>query len=201
LERSDVDELYFIVPRVNIPSVLSGGILSNVQAARVVHSSVAMEVIQQRRDNVRVPGAGTLHGYANLYICARNPMMFKLVKTNGSAEIAVLAVDASVLDLPDVVIADGNASSGYTLFAASPGGLRRVDFARVHGDWSGYTDERAKWEHKRVKCAEVLVPDAVGPEAVTRILVPSDDAVHGLSGIAAGRPVVAAPHVFFEVVR
>jgi membrane-bound inhibitor of C-type lysozyme len=201
LERSDVDELYFIVPRVNIPSILRGGILSNVRAARVAHSSVAMEVVQQRRDNVRIPGAGRLHEYANLYICARNPMMFRLVMTNGSAQIAVLAVDASVLDLPNVVIADGNASSGYTLFAASPGGLRNVDHARVHGDWSGYAGERAKWEHKRVKCAEVLVPAAVGPEAITRILVPSDDAVHSLSGVAVGRPVVAAPRVFFEVVR
>ena len=40
------------------------------------HVSVAMPAVQDRRARKIVPGGRRLHGYANLYICARNPMMF-----------------------------------------------------------------------------------------------------------------------------
>ncbi|MEX2546411.1 MAG: DUF4433 domain-containing protein [Chloroflexota bacterium] len=197
MERSDVDELYFIAPRINVESILRLGILSNARASRVPHSSVAMALIQQRRDGIRVPGARLLHEYANLYVCARNPMMFKLVMTSGPAEIIVLAVDSAVLEGRDVVIADGNASSGYTIFRPSPGGLAYIDRDRVHGNWSGYADERAKWEHKRVKCAEVLVPDLVPADAITRVVAPSEVAASAARSVATDLPVVVAPYVFF----
>lgn len=199
MDRANVSELYYIVPRENIPSILEHGIVSNLRAARFDHSSVAMAVIQQRRDHVRIPGARRLHDYVNLYVCARNPMMYKLVMTSGSSRIAVLGVSATVLDMSDVVIADGNAASGYTRFAPSPDGLKLIDHALVHGDWSGYQDEREKWEHKRVKCAEVLVPDHVPPDMVSRVLVPAAAAIEAVAPLAAGRPVVAAPDVFFGV--
>jgi hypothetical protein len=199
LDRADISELYYIVPRENLPSILEHGIVSNVRAARLEHSSVAMAVIQQRRDHVRVPGARSLHEYVNLYVCARNPMMYRLVMTNGASRIAVLGIDATILDTRGAVIADGNAASGYTRFAPSPDGIKLIDHALVHGDWSGYQDEREKWEHKRVKCAEVLVPDRVAPDLVSRVLVPVDAAIEAVVPLAGGRPVVAAPDVFFGV--
>lgn len=199
MHRSEVDELYYIVPLDNIASIITTGILSNARASRIAHSSVAMTAIQERRDNVRVPGGRPLHEYANLYFCARNPMMFKIVRTSGSDGIAVLAVDASILEAPGVVIADGNASSGYTRFAASPSGLVLIDHVRVHAErWDRYELPPDYWEHKRVKCAEVLVPDRVPPELIIRAIVPSAPLKARVTPIVAGRPVAVATTVFFR---
>lgn len=197
MDRSEVHELYYIVPIANIPSVVTHGVMSHRRAGALAHSSVAMEEIQQRRDKIIVPGARPLHEYANLYFCARNPMMFKVVMgSSGSSDIAVFVVSEAVLDLPGVVIADGNASSGYTRFGPSPDALGRIDLDRVHGDWSGHLDERAKWEHSRVKCAEVLVPDLIEPRHLTRILAGSTASEEAIRAMC-DRPVVEARPVFF----
>lgn len=65
-----------------------------------------MEAIQERRRKVQVPGGRPLHEYANLYLCARNPMLFKIVSAQSAERICVLRVGAAVIDLPNVVIAD-----------------------------------------------------------------------------------------------
>jgi hypothetical protein len=62
------------------------------------HRSVAMAQIQDRTRLIRVPGGRPLHEYANLYICARNPMMFKRRSDHGA--LCVLRVSTAVLDLP-----------------------------------------------------------------------------------------------------
>lgn len=72
-----VTEFQCIMPLENIPSVLKRGILSNERAAKVPHYSVAMEVVQERRESRQIPRGLKLHQYANLYFHARNPMLFK----------------------------------------------------------------------------------------------------------------------------
>ncbi len=77
MERHELTELHYITPIGNVPSILRQGILSHIRLQRVEHESVAMEEIQDRRAKVIVPGGLKLHEYVNLYICARNPMMYK----------------------------------------------------------------------------------------------------------------------------
>lgn len=78
MNRKDLRALHYITPIENVPSILRHGILSHVRAARLTHRSVAMREMQDRRSKVVVPGAGRrLHEYANLYLCARKPMLFK----------------------------------------------------------------------------------------------------------------------------
>ena len=55
-----------------------------------------------------------LHEYANLYLCARNPMLYKRRESHGT--LCVLRVSTDVLDLPGVVLTGGNAASDYTAF-------------------------------------------------------------------------------------
>jgi hypothetical protein len=75
MKRPDVTELHYITPIANVPSILQYGILSHARAERVPHGSVAMQEIQDRRRNKQIPGARTLHDYANLYFDAHNPML------------------------------------------------------------------------------------------------------------------------------
>ena len=82
MNREDITELHYITPIENVPSILEYGILSNRKAARLPHTSVAMEEVQDRRRNKQIPGARSLHNYVNLYFDAHNPMLNKCRKCN-----------------------------------------------------------------------------------------------------------------------
>jgi hypothetical protein len=90
------------------------GILSHELSKKLPHKSVAMQEIQYKRKNKKIPGARKLHQYANLYFDAHNPMLSRRRDQNN--QICVLRIDISVLDLPNVIITDRNAASGYVRF-------------------------------------------------------------------------------------
>ena len=164
------------------------------------HLSVAMEEIQERRAPVKVPLGRPLHEYVNLYICARNPMMYK--RRNQHSDLTVLRVNPAILDLADVVVADGNASSGYTRFAAAPQGLDLVNRDMVYAeDWRHPNNPFAYWEHRRLKCAEVLVPDRVASEylvgAYVSCLESEAEVRQHLDTVHGGLEVSIDRHLFF----
>ena len=79
-----VTELHCIMPIDNINSVMTHGILSHERAAKLPHRSVALQPVQDRRDQKQVPGGLKLHQYANLYFHARNPMLYKRLAVRAS---------------------------------------------------------------------------------------------------------------------
>src|SRR5438552_9608106 len=109
-----VKEFQSIMPLDNIPSVLKYGILSNERAEKLLHRSVAMQEVQERRDVRKVPGGLKLHEYANLYFHARNPMLYK--RKDEAEKLCVLRVSTGVCSIPGVVFTDCNASSDYVRF-------------------------------------------------------------------------------------
>ncbi|EYR63127.1 hypothetical protein N866_02740 [Actinotalea ferrariae CF5-4] len=159
MERSRVIELHYMAPFENLPSIAEHGILSHVRAAELPHRSVALEDVQVRRDARMVPQGRALHEYVNLYFDARNAMMY----SRRSDDLAVVRVSAAVLDLPGVVVTDGNAANNGTAFYPSPGGLSNLDEDRVFAEWWDHPDPWVKQERKRQRQAEVLVPDTVPP--------------------------------------
>jgi hypothetical protein len=132
-----------------------------------------MLAIQERRRGKVVPAGRPLHEYANLYINARNKMMFKVMKSGDEVAAVVLRISEDVLDAPGVVIADQNASSDHVRFAPSPRGLALIDkdtvFARY---WTHPGDSIAEMRHGALVCAEVLVPDVVAPRLILGAYVP-----------------------------
>jgi hypothetical protein len=165
MRRDQITELHFITPLANIASICQRGILCNRHAERHRHDSVAMAEIQERREKKVVPGGKPLHEYANLYFHARNPMLFK--RKAQHAELCVLRIDLAVLDLPGVVITSQNASSDYARFYPSPQGLVHLNYDQVFAEyWTHPNDPIAEWQHKSIKCAEVLVPGKVDPQFI-----------------------------------
>jgi hypothetical protein len=76
-------------------------------------------------------------------------------------------VDAGVLELPGVIVADCNAASDYVRFQTAASGLGLIDRARVFAQyWTHPDDQIDEWRHKSEKCAEALVPDGVAPRFV-----------------------------------
>src|SRR5437016_469612 len=166
MTRAELHELGYIVPIATVPSILRRGILSHRRAEVVPHGSIAMDEVQRLRAKVIVPNGLALHEYVNLYICPRNPMLFK--RKDVHEEICILRVSTDVLDVPNVIITDSNAGSRYVRFSPSPSGLAIVDGERTFATyWKHPDDQRDEWIHTSQKCAEVLVPNVVPPRHIT----------------------------------
>ncbi len=179
----------------NIGSVLKGGILSYEQAARLVHTSVAMQPVQDKRDRKAVPGGRTLHRYANLYFHARNPMMFK--RLSEAANLCVLRISTSVATLDGVVFSDQNAASNWVRFF-HPSQWAELDFDDIFAmDWR-HEDLIEYWRRKSKKCAEVLVPDRVETRFLVGAYVVDQDAAARLVACGFTLPVTIDPVLFFR---
>lgn len=196
MNRNELTELHYITPITNVLSILQHGILSHNRAKRVQHQSVAMDEIQDRRSKVTVPGGKKLHEYVNLYICARNPMMYK--RQAQHQELCVLRISPKVLDIANAVITDGNASSDYTRFAAAPKGISIVDRDRTFAEVWTDPDPVQKFRKASAKCAEVLVPDKLNIEFITGAYVSCQQALDEFQALGTGLPVVINSHFFFR---
>ena len=196
MRRDELTELHYITPIGNIPSICRLGILSHQKAGKVKHESIAMQRIQDRRSNVIVPGTRRrLHEYVNLYVCARNPMLY--MRQDQHAGLCVLRVSPDVLDLPDIVITDGNASSEYVRFAAAPDGLRIVDGEMVFAEYWTDPDPLQYWRKKSAKCAEVLVPDCVDPKLLKGAYVSCTQSLTRFNTLSVRLTATVNPHLFF----
>lgn len=163
MDRDEVKELHFITTMDDLGSILRRGILCHNRARRLPHRSIASEDVQDIRRGKSVPGGRSLHNYANLYFDARNAMMYFL---RDEPDLVVIRVSPEVLDIPDTVVADGNAANGPTRFYPSPDGLQRLDSARIFARSWDDPNYWVKKEKKRVRQAEVLVPDLVPSEYI-----------------------------------
>lgn len=196
MNRADVSELHYITPIENVPSILEHGILANRQAARLTHTSVAMEEVQDRRRNKQIPGARPLHEYANLYFDAHNPMLSR--RRDQNDVICVLRIDPAGLDLPGVIVADRNAASDYVRFYRAADGIRALDremvFARF---WINAADPFDEMIRKSVKCAEVLAPDQLEPRFVIGAYVANERALWVFQALNTQLPVAVNSGMFF----
>ena len=196
MNRADISELHYITPIGNVPSILEHGILSNRRAARLAHASVAMEEVQDRRRDKKIPGARPLHEYANLYFDAHNPMLSKRRSQNDV--ICVLRIDPTVLDVLGVIIADRNAASDYVRFYPAMDGIRALDREMVFAKfWINAADPFEEMIRKSVKCAEALVPDKLEPQFVIGAYVANERALRAVQALNIPLPVAINNGMFF----
>jgi len=196
MDRQDLKELHYITPIANVPSILEQGLLSHNRVQGIVHESVAMPEIQDRRRWKKVPNARPLHDYVNLYFHAHNPMLYTLKGEHES--LCVLQISPDVLDLPGVVITDGNAACRYTQFYKSPDGLQYVDGKTVFADSWIARSEKAQLVRKRIKCAEGLVPDHVESRYIVGAYVVSKAARQVLENTGFILPIKVDAKFFFR---
>jgi hypothetical protein len=202
MKREELTELHFITLHSNLPTLLQYGIQSHRRAevgrrkGILQPASVAMQEIQDIREGVSVPGGRELHEYANLYLCARNPMMFKRKELH--LELCVLRVDTGVLDIAGAVVTDMNAAKRICRFAPAPEGLIHVNHEMVFAqDWRHPGDPIAYDRHKAIKCAEVLIPDRVPPVYIMGAYVSCEEVAAVVTGIAPQLAVSIDGNLFF----
>jgi len=154
-----------------------------------------MNEIQDRRAKVIVPRGKRLHDYVNLYVCARNPMLYK--RQAQFKELCILKISPNVLDLQGVVIADRNASSEYAIFKPAPEGLGIVNREWTFAEYWTDSDQILEWKKKAAKCAEVLVPDEVKPKYIMGAYVSCQEAQTAFQAQEPGFSVAINSHLFF----
>ena len=111
-KKPDIKNLYYITHVDNLPSIVEHGILSHRQ---VEYRSLAYEPIYDKdivntRESKIVDRESTLWDFANLYFQPRNPMLYRVLHEKNLADIAIVAVNAEVLDGCGVLVSTGNAS-------------------------------------------------------------------------------------------
>lgn len=189
-------EFQNITPLVNIPSILEHGILSHEQASKLPHQSVALQEVQDKRDQKQIPGGLTLHEYANVYFHARNPMMS--CRRNEAQSLCVLRVSTEILNISGAVITDQNAVSKYVKFSA-PDRLKFMNLDYVFAaNWKHPDDQIEEWRHSSAKCAEALIPQRIPPQYLLGAYVVSD-AVHAkLEELGFALPIDINADLFFH---
>ena len=187
--------LYNIQAIENIPSIMRRGLLSNEKAARIAHTSIAMNEVQERRDKIRVPNGLELHQYVNVYFDPHNPMLS--ARRNQNNDICILKIDCGILDMPDVVVSDRNASSDYASFYSPRIGMEEIDFNLVYARYWTDEDYYAQMEKKSTKCAEVLVPYMIPYEYVICAAVIDKNVAHKLEDVGFDKKIEIVPRVFF----
>jgi ssDNA thymidine ADP-ribosyltransferase, DarT len=196
VNRSDLKELCYITPIANVPSIILKGIVSHRAAQQFAHESIAMAEIQDKRSTKRVPGGRPLHEYVNLYMSARNPMMYK--RSVQHEELCVLRISTDVLDFPGVIVTDGNAASDYTAFWPAPGGLAKVNQALTFAEYWTSPDVIEQFRRASAKCAEILVPDRVESNNILGAYVSCLSSYERFQSVCATVPGTILPTLFFR---
>ncbi|MCD4818843.1 MAG: DUF4433 domain-containing protein [Candidatus Cloacimonetes bacterium] len=188
----DIAEFHNIMPLVNIPSVLQNGILSNKKAEKIIHKSIAMNEIQKRRSKVQVPNGLYLHEYSNLYLHARNPMLY----VRNSEEICILRIGKSICDLQKIVFADRNASSDYVVFL-SKDQVNLLDYKLIFAQ--NWTDDNQfeYFEKKSKKCAELLIPDKIDSKYILGAYVINEKVKEKLQKLGFVKMITVNKEIFF----
>ncbi|OGV97043.1 hypothetical protein A2W24_00560 [Microgenomates group bacterium RBG_16_45_19] len=197
LTPSDIAEIYFITDLVNMPSILKHGILSHnlVAKKKIQHSSIANVDVQGRRINKVIPGGKKLHDYANLYINARNPMLYVLLPKQ--RELCVIRISADVLRSAGVIVSDKNAARDWARFEPWPDGLNRIGKEDIFRERWDVSDPFEKDHLKGVMCAEILVPYKVDSRYILGAYVSCQEAFDRLAELCPGFAVTINRRLFF----
>ena len=162
-----------MVHRKNLDSILTAGaIFSKTRMGTKPFVSIAYESVQELRSKVTVTTSGRpLHDYVPLYFGNRTPMIAALEAQN--EDILFLRFSLNILELPGVVVADGNAATAGTTFHeyTDLNSLERLDSEAILSVRYANNDEK-----KRRKQAELLVPDQIDVRHVLDIVCYSETA-------------------------
>lgn len=166
LNQYGVAWLYHITHIENLNRILALGLLSNITVHNdnLVRKDISEHGVQERRNRQEPIFKKSIHYYVPLYFTPRNPMLF--VRKNIQQNLAILLFRAEDIFCRDnVIFTDGNAASDQTNFYSSLNDLGELDWVclRPKSYWNDFPGG------KRKRCAEVLVPKMIPPQAIKAI--------------------------------
>ena len=188
--------VYNITAIDNIPSIIENGILCYDAVRKLPHSSIAINTVQARRDEVIIPNGLRLHRYANLYFDYNNPMLYK--RQDIAEKICVLAVDASIMDDPDCIFSDRNAAADLVKFYPASEGVNEIDFRKIFAKYWTHENHYEYLNRKAIKCAEILIPHCVPYDYIVKACVVNNSAKEALLNTGFDKQIVVSSKVFYQ---
>ena len=115
------------------------------------------------------------------------------------SDMCVLRLSTEILDLPNVVITDKNASSDYVRFYDSPRGLENINEKLVFAkSWFYLGDAFETYKHGSIVCSEVLVPDKVLPEYIIGAIVSNTKVKTIMLNFMEDEDIIQDSKMFFQ---
>ena len=196
-----IKSLYYITHIDNLRSIFERGILSyeGIKTEKVQPISILNTIRNTNKRRKLRPQNNRKHllNYANLFFQPRNPMMYRAILEKGENQLAVLEVANTVLNEPEIIIADGNATDELTQFYPVIQGLKKLQQEKkiIQSDWWKKSDGS-----KRKIMAECLVPNYVKPEYIRSVIIADEAIRNWMPGIFDNSqfPVNCQPDMFFQ---
>jgi len=195
---SSIKQFYYITHIDNIKSILSRGILSHntIEEQNVKYTQIYDAQIVSSRKNRKTPDDKSLWNYANLYFRARNPMLYRVVCEQSAENIAVLAIDSSVITLQGAFVAVGNAASPLSDIIPAKEYWKVMKELKDALRKEYWKDEDGS---KRKIMAECLVPEKIDPAYIKAIYVATDNIAKKIGAqLPTGVSLIPEPHMFFD---
>lgn len=174
LNKYGINSLWYITTIENLKSILFHGILCrNVcQERKLGFADISDLSIQKRRTE--------FHSYVPLFFAHNTPMLYRVVKEKGE-EIVLLEINRGIMLARGVKFSDGNIASGETQIFDNLDDLEQLNWKVIYRP-SGplYRD----W--KRIRSAEVLVPNQVDSSKIISIHVQTDQSIKKVRDIFNG---------------
>jgi hypothetical protein len=174
-QRYQFGPAYHMTHGSNLASIFASGALlskNSLAALKVSIFDISNPDIQEWRSQKSIPQTNrSIHDYVPLYFGFKTPMVACVQGIN--EKIVFLRFSLNILELPEVIISDGNARSDNTLFRSfsSPDDLVFLDVRTIHS--VKYANDPEK---KRRKQAELLVLDRVSVDQILDIICYSEAA-------------------------
>jgi len=200
MRTQQIRGLYYITHVDNVPSILKHGILCHekIEAEGIPFTRIYDEEIVSNRHAIHVPDGRSLWKFANVYFQPRNPMLYRVIHEKPVKEIAIIAVQPSILDRLDCYISNGNAAHSLSYI------LTMGDGKKILKDIIKETLSVEYWKEmdgsKRKIMAECLVPDMISPDYIQAVYVSGHDTQKNVEAAIplAKTPVIPEPHMFFQ---
>jgi O-acetyl-ADP-ribose deacetylase (regulator of RNase III) len=192
-------QLFYITYIDNIASILRNGIMSHkiIEDDKIPYTKIYDSEIVTSRKLRKTPDDKSLWNYANVYLQARNPMLYRVLCEKNASEIAVIAIDRSIMSTLGSFFSAGNAASHLSDIVPikDSGNAFKEVKSSVDSQW--WKDEDGS---KRKIMAECLIPNQIPSEYLRTIYVSNDSNAEKVKRLVRGYkiPVIPEPYLFFE---
>lgn len=194
-----IKQLFYITHIDNVVSILKHGIMSHqqIEETKIPFTKIYDTQIVSSRQYRQTPDNKSLWEYANVYLQARNPMLYRVLCEKDASEIVIIGIDRSIMANRDSFFSAGNAasySSDIVSIKDSGNAFKEVKNS-LDNEWWNDVDGS-----KRKIMAECLIPKKIDPEYLRTIYVSNDTNAEKVKAIANQYKidVIPEPQLFFE---
>lgn len=172
-----IKNLYYLLSKENLASVLEHGILSRNKAEHsgLIKKDLSMEAVQNLRHNKEILLSNGIrykvHNLVPLYFTYKTPSSYLMWQKD--QEVALICVNKKILFAEGIsyAFADGNIANSETEVYTDLIDLDQLDWANITTYKPDYRDP----EVKRIRMSELLINPEINPKFIEKIIFPTTD--------------------------